>query len=561
MSGPSSPRFTVLTPVYETPLRLLAECIESVEQQTYADWELLLVDDGSKAAGVHRLLDEAAARDPRIRVIRRAENGGIIPASNDGLQAARGEFIAGLDHDDTLHVTALAKVADAIDRRGADLVDYVYTDQDKIDEDGTHHGPFYKPDWSPDRFRAQMYTNHLGVFRRSLAVDVGGFRDGYEGSQDYDLVFRITEQARLVVHVPEILYHWRVTEQSVTSNADAKPYAWINGARAIQAHCDRTGFEATVEHDMIWPGVYKLTPNLRSQPLVSIVIPTGGSSRDMYGEQVLLAEWCIRNLVEKSTYQNYEIIAVIDDHVPDDIRGRIEAAGGDKLETVIYKKPFNFADKCNLGAILSNGDHVLFLNDDTEVIAADWLESMVMYSSSPGVGAVGGRLLYGDGRIQHVGVHVLGEVAAGHIYRGYPGSDLGYYGITRLPCNYLAVTGACLMSPRHAFEEVGGMSTDFPINYNDVDYCFKVHEAGYRVVYDPNAELFHHESSSREPVLREWETELIQERWAGFDRDPYLNPNFDHDSVSYICPVYDSTGEAFKRPQAPRTRRLRKRLD
>jgi GT2 family glycosyltransferase len=560
MSGPEAPRFTVLTPVYETPPQLLIECIDSVVHQTYADWELLLVDDGSTDPAVHRLLDEAVLRDPRIRVHRRAENGGIIAASNDGLGIARGEFIAGLDHDDTLHLTALAKVAEAIDRAGADLVDYVYTDQDKIDEDGTHHGPFYKPDWSPDRFRAQMYTNHLGVFRRSLVTEVGGFREGFEGSQDYDLVFRLTERARLVVHVPEILYHWRVTEQSVTANVDAKPYAWINGARAIQAHCDRTGFEATVEHDMIWPGVYKLTPNLREQPLVSIVIPTGGSFREVYGERVLLAEYCIQHLVATSTYENYEIIAVIDDHVPDDIRRRIEAAGGDRLQTIIYKKPFNFADKCNLGAILSNGEHILFLNDDTEVIAPDWLESLVMYSKTPGIGAVGGRLLYGDGRIQHVGVHVLGEVAAGHIYRGYPGSDLGYYGITRLPCNYLAVTGACLMSPRHVFEEVGGMTIDFPINYNDVDYCFKVHEAGYRVVFDPNAELYHHESSSREPVLREWETELIQERWAVFERDPYLNPNFDHDSVSYICPVYDTNGEAFKRPVTPKKRKLRSRL-
>jgi GT2 family glycosyltransferase len=543
-----APQFSVITPVYETALPLLEAAIASVENQTCPSWELLLVDDGSRQPGVHRVLDAAAARDRRIRVIRRPANGGIVAASNDGLAEASAEFVALLDHDDELHPDALSEVAAAIDRVGTHDVDYVYSDEDKIDEDGRRFKPFYKPDWSPDRFRAQMYTNHLSVWRRALAVEVGGFRPEFEGSQDYDLVFRLVEKARTIVHVPKVLYHWRVTATSVTSDTEAKPYAWLAGAKAIQAHCDRTGFEARIDEKMIWPGMYHLAPALREHPLVSIIIPTAGSVRELFGTEVVLAVHCIRSVIERSTYDNYEIVLVADTHTPAETLRQIEEAGGDRLRTITYSAKFNFADKCNVGAVSARGEHLLLLNDDTEVIAPDWLESMLMYSRADGIGAVGARLLFGDRRIQHVGVAVLDHIRPGHIYRGYPENDPGYYGNMWIPCNYLAVTAACLMSPRSVYEEVGGLSKDFPINYNDVDYCFKVTEAGYRIVYDPNAELYHHESSTRAPELYADEVARLIDRWPDVDGDPYLNPNFDHDSTNYLAPAYSLAGESYARP-------------
>jgi glycosyltransferase involved in cell wall biosynthesis len=518
------PRFSVVTPVYETPEALLLAAIDSVERQTWGDWELVLADDGSIAPHVHRILDEAAARDPRIRVIRRPANGGIVAASNDALDAARGEFVALFDHDDELHPDALARVAAAIDDRDADDVDYVYTDEDKIDLDGAHSQAFRKPAWSPDRLRCQPYTCHLSVFRRSLVSEVGGFRPGYDGSQDFDLTLRITEKARTVVHVPEILYHWRLLDGSTAADANAKPYAWVSGVKAIQDHCDRTGFEATAR--LVDVGLYGLEPALREHPLVSIVIPTAAQIRELYGQPILLAEQCVRGIVERSTYDNYEIVVVVDERVPQSLRARIEEAGGDHLHTVEYHKPFNFADKCNVGAVLSEGEHLLFLNDDTDVITPHWIESLLMYSRSPGVGAVGARLLFGDGRLQHVGVGMMAKVTnAHHLYSGYGGDYPGYFNACRTPCNYSAVTAACLMTPRAVFEEAGGFTTDLPVNFNDVDYCLKLVERGRRVVYDPGCELHHHESSTRPAKVDAFELETLRGRWPAFGQDPFLHPD------------------------------------
>jgi GT2 family glycosyltransferase len=529
MGAAGAPRFSVVTPVYETPAPLLLDTIASVERQSTGDWELVLADDGSAAAHVRRILEQASARDPRIRVVTRPDNGGIVAASNDALAAARGEFVALLDHDDELHPEALARVAAAIDARDGE-VDYVYTDEDKIDVEGRRRDAFRKPDWSPDRLRCQPYTCHLSVLRRSLVAEVGGFRPGYDGSQDFDLVLRVTERAGTVVHVPEVLYHWRLLEGSTAADANAKPYAWVNGVRAIQDHCDRTGFEATAELADI--ALYGLVPALRERPLVSIVMPTAAQVREVHGEPVLLAEHSLHSIVSRSTYDNYQIVLVVDDHVPEPLRSRIEAAGAGRVHTVVYRKPFNFAEKCNLGAVLSEGEHLLFLNDDTEVVTPGWIDSLLMYSRSPGVGAVGARLRYGDGRLQHVGVGLKVHAAnAHHHYRGYPGDFPGYFNVCRTPCNYTAVTAACLMSPRAAFEDVGGFTTDLPVNFNDVDYCLKLGEAGYRVVYDPGCELFHHESATRTSAVDDFELALLRERWPDFHLDPFLHPDLD---ISYL---------------------------
>lgn len=541
-----SPRFSVVTPVYNTPAAVLWAMLESVQSQTFDDWELCLVDDASTEPHVRKMLQRAEQGDPRVRVRFREENGGIVDASNDGLEMAQGEFIALLDHDDELHPDALALVHEAL--LGEPEADYVYTDEDKIDIAGHHSGPFFKPDWSPERMRTQMYTCHLSVLRRSLVEEVGGFDPEFEGSQDWDLVLKVTERARRVLHVPRILYHWRMIETSA-AGGDAKPWAFEAGKRAVQAHCERTGVQARVEQDPSDPGVYHLEPELREQPLVSIVIPTRGSTREVRYEPIVLIEHCVRSIVERSSYENYEIVVVIDQSTPAEVSRNLEEIAGERLRLVPWDRPFSFSEKINLGAVRSRGEHLLLLNDDMEVATPNWIERMVMYSSLPEVGAVGGRLLWEDGRLQHVVVSFENGLP-GHLYRGYARDFKGYGNTVVVAQNTLAVTGACLMTRRELFEEVGGLSTTLPVNYNDIDYCLKHYSRGRRIVYDPDLVLYHFESSSRSTDVEDWEKERLLERWLPFTAvDPFSNPNLRQGSPRLLSPF------VWMRRRRPRLRR------
>jgi GT2 family glycosyltransferase len=519
------PRFSILTPVFETPADVLAAMLRSVKRQSFGDWELCLVDDHSTAPHVQEMLVAAERDDSRIRVMTRAENGGIVVASNDGLEMAEGEFLALLDHDDALHPDALALVAEAID--AAPDADYIYTDEDKIDRAGHHLGPFFKPDWSPERMRTQMYTCHLSVLRRSLVDEVGGFHAEFEGSQDWDLVLRVTEKARRVVHIPRILYHWRMLESSAAGGGEeAKPWAFEAGTRAIQAHLDRTGIPADASRDTEHPGVYRLEPRLTETPKVSIVIPTRGTTREVRYEPIVLVEHCVRSIVERSTYENYEIVIVSDTTTDDDVLARLSEVGGERLRIVPFAEPFNFSSKINRGAVHSNGELLLLLNDDMEVVTPNWIERLAMHATLPGVGAVGGRLLWEDGRIQHAGIVFENAGFPGHIYRGFAREWHGYSNNVLVAGNYLAITGACMMTPRAAFERVGGFSTTFPMNYNDVDYCLKLVSDGERIVYDPDTILYHFESSSRSMEVEDWEKDQLRGRWLPITvTDPFSNPN------------------------------------
>jgi GT2 family glycosyltransferase len=521
----AAPRFSILTPVYDTPADVLAAMLRSVRRQGFGDWEFCLVDDRSAAPHVQEMLAAAEREDPRIRVMTRAENGGIVAASNDALGMAQGEFVALLDHDDMLHPDALEVVAGAID--GAPEVDYLYTDEDKIDAAGHHLGPFFKPDWSPERMRTQMYTCHLSVLRRSLVEEVGGFDAEFEGSQDWDLVLRVTEKARRVVHVPRILYHWRMLETSAAGGGEeAKPWAFEAGTRAIQAHLERTGIPAEASRDVDHPGVYRLQPRLAEQPKVSIVIPTAGTVREVRYEPLVLVEHCVRSIVEGSTYENYEIVVVADTSIDDEVLARLAEHGGERLKVVPYPEPFNFSAKINRGAVHGDGELLLLLNDDMEVVTPDWIERLVMYAGLPGVGAVGGRLLWEDGRIQHAGIVYENAGFPGHIYRGFAREWHGYSNNVLVADNYLSVTGACMMTPRETFERVGGFSTTFPMNYNDCDYCLKLVSEGERIVYDPDTILYHFESSSRSTDVEDWEKDQLRGRWLPITvTDPYSNPN------------------------------------
>ena len=518
------PKFSIVTPVYETPEGVLRKMLRSVTRQSYGDWELCLVDDGSKQPHVRAILERAQAEDPRVRVEFRETNEGIVPTSNEALAMAQGEFIALVDHDDLIHPDALAHVAAAIDADPE--VDYVYSDEDKVDTRGLHSAPFFKHDWSPERMRTQMYTCHFSVFRRSLVEAVGGFDPEFEGSQDWDLVLKVTERARKVAHVPRVLYHWRMLETSAAGGGEAaKPWAFEAGKRAVQAHCDRIGFQAEVQRDAEDPGVLHLEPRLREEPSVSIVIPTAAQVRDVRFEPVVLVVNCVRGIVERSSYDNYEIVCVVGEAVPQKVRDELHEIAGDRLRLVDFNGPFNFSEKINKGALHSEGEHLLLLNDDIDITTPNWLERMVMYSSFEEVGAVGGRLLWGDGRLQHVGVD-FSDGLPGHTYRGFHGEFRGYANAVRIARNCLAVTGACLMSPRAVFDEVGGLNTELPVNFNDVDYCLKVHAGGRRVVYDPDLVLYHYESSSRDTAVREWEEDALVDRWSQtVNPDPYGNPN------------------------------------
>jgi O-antigen biosynthesis protein len=536
----AGPRFSVVTPVYETPVDVLWLAIESVLSQTFADWELCLVDDASPSPRVRELLDQCAAMDPRIRVEHRAENGGIVAASNTALAMASGEFVALLDHDDRLHPDALALVHEAI---VADPeADYVYTDEDKMTAGGHHAGPFLKPAWSPERMRTQMYTCHLSVLRRSLVEEVGGFDPEFEGAQDWDLVLKVTERARSVANVSRVLYHWRGIAGSTAAAGEAggeaaKPWAFEAGARAIRAHCERTGVQATVERDAGDPGVYHLNPALQEQPLVSIVIPTNGQRREIRYQEVTLVAHCVRSIVERSTYPNYEIVVVADESTPAEAIAELEAAAGERLRLVPFNRPFNFAEKINLGAEQSTGEHLLLLNDDIEVATPDWIERMVMYSSLDGVGAVGGLLLLEDGRIQHAGIGWEGGLP-GHPYYGYPRHVPGYANAVRIARDLLAVTGACLMTRRDHFDAVGGLDPAYPNNYNDVDYCLKQVEAGRRVVYDPDLVMTHFESSSRPMDVSEAEKNQLLTRWGPLTKaNRYSSPNV-HNELPVTASVF-----------------------
>jgi glycosyltransferase involved in cell wall biosynthesis len=528
------PQFSVITPVFDPPEAVLRAMIHSIRSQSFEDWELCLVDDCSTQPHVRPVLDEAAEADERIRVRYRDDNGGIVAASNDALAMATGEFVALVDHDDELPVEALERVDEAI--ASEPDVDYVYTDEDKIDEQGHADHAFLKPDWSPERLRTQMYTCHLSVLRRSLVDEVGRFREEFNGSQDWDLVFRVTERARSVVHVPAVLYHWRTLATSAAAaGQEAKPWAYEAGTRAIQAHCDRTGMEAVAVHDSDYPGIYHLEPRVVDPGPISIIIPTAGQRRDVRGEYLVLVERCVASIVTRSTYKDFEILCVVDDRTDRDVVDKVKETAEGRLRVVQCTGPFNYSERINAGAIASDGDHLLLLNDDIEVVTPDWLERMAMYSQMPDVGAVGAKLHFGDGCLQHAGV-VFNEVGPGHIYRNFRGDYGGYFNMLKVANNFQAVTGACLMTRLDVFEEVGGLSTLLPLNFNDIDYCLKLRQQGLRIVFDPDTVLFHYESSSRETEVAEWEIRLLQDRHAGIVPDPYYNPGL-LPSLAYLAPI------------------------
>jgi O-antigen biosynthesis protein len=510
-------RISVLVAAVGSTVDLVADTVESLRAQTAGAWEACVVTSSADEASMQAAF-EGHAPDTRVTVRALPHPRGSADALVEALADAHAEFVTWLDAGDRLDPQALEHVLSATNEQ----VDFVYTDEDELDLDGVTADARLKPDWSPDRLRAYPYTGRLAVFRRTKLDEAGGIRPELAPACDHDVALRVSERARSIVHVPEVLYHRRLPD-SGTIPARAPAAA----LRAVTEHLDRVGFPATAELDPERPRLLSLRPCLTARPPVSIVIPTAGRRRVVHGRLLNLVANCVGSIVRRSTYPEYEIVCVVDDGTGDDALAELIDAGGDKLRIVRYHEEFNFARKINLGVVHARSDFLVFLNDDTEVITPEWIESLLMFARDPKVGAVGAKLRFADRRLQHVGV-VAVDGNVGHPYYGFPADFDGHLNNARTPTNCIAVTAACLMTARDRFDAVGGLSLQFPLNYNDIDYCLKLEHLGYRNVFNPYAELFHFETSSRATgSVSDAELETLRDRWGSIlRRDPYYNPGF-----------------------------------
>jgi GT2 family glycosyltransferase len=513
-------RISIITPVFDPPLWALEKCVDSVLNQTCEDWEFIVVDDASTNRDVSTYIKALESLDSRIRVVHQESNSGIAAASQVALDTANSEFIALLDHDDELHPEALEYVLMAI-QENQDC-DYLYTDEDKIDQQGNHFDLFLKPDWSPERLRGQNYCCHLSVFRTDVVRNVGGFRPGFDGSQDYDLILRVTEVARTIVHIPEVLYHWRAIPGSTASSTSEKPQAYVAAHRALQDHLDRLGIDGRVEDAGF--GYHKIVRLIKSEPSVSIVIPTCGSEKVIFGNRTVLVENVLESVRSKTNYSKLEVVVVADTHTAPHVMETLQEMTGPNFKLIEYSKPFNFSDKCNVGFAHSVGEVVLLLNDDVEVIDSDWLSTLVPLALESDVGLVGPMLLLEDGRIQSAS---HSNTPSPHNFRnGYLAQSAGEFGILAIARECSGVTGAAALLRRDVYEEVGGLSVQFPNCFNDVDLAFKLLEAGYRIIWTPHARLYHFESVSRDSTVDKKELDLLMDRWGRyFDNDRFNRLN------------------------------------
>lgn len=520
---------SILLPTYNTAEKWLRRCLDSVLAQTYSNWELCIADDASTQPHVRKVLEEYRSRDSRIRVKFRSENGHISTATNSALAQARGSFIAFLDHDDELHPQALAVVASALLKNPQWQL--VYSDEDKIDEQGRRYDPYFKPDWNPDLLHGQNCVSHLGVYARKLLNAVGGLREGLEGAQDWDLALRCAEKLSVeeIGHIPRVLYHWRAIPGSTARGVNEKEYASDAGMRALREHFARVGTAARVSEIEGVTGVFRVRhPLPDDHPLVSIIVPT----RDNVG----LLSKCIDSILAGTTYKRYEIIVVDNQSSePATLRYLNSLACHARVRVVKHDRPFNYSRINNDGVRHCKGSLICLLNNDVEVITPDWLEELVSHAVRPQVGAVGAMLYYPNDTIQHAGIIVGMHGVAAHPYSGMPRGYSGQMARARLTQAMSAVTAACMLVRRDVFEKVGGFDADLQVAYSDVDFCLRVRQFGYTNIWTPFAELYHWESASRgaddTPEKRERfrkEVDFMAQRWSQqLHSDPYYNPNLE----------------------------------
>ncbi|MCC8105434.1 MAG: glycosyltransferase family 2 protein [Clostridiales bacterium] len=553
---------SIVVPLYNTPIGFLKEMIASVRLQSYENWELVLADGSDdKHSEVQSVCEKLMQEDGRIRYKKLSENLGISGNTNACLDMASGDYIALLDHDDFLHPSALFETVKAVCEHGAD---YVYTDEaafldDNIFDVSIRH---CKPDFAIDNLRANNYICHFSMFRAGLLEKAGRFRTEYDGSQDFDMILRLTEQAKKVFHVRKILYFWRSHPDSVASDISAKPYAADAAKRAVESHLARCHMKAEVTHTDAFPAIFRIRYALNSRddfapapvdgrsscsdsshsdvssPRISILIPNKDHVDDLLT--------CVGSILETSTYDNYEILIIENNSTEGETFALYhELEKREKVRVLNYDGAFNYAGINNFAAKEADGEYLLFLNNDTKVITPAWMEELLMYGQRPDVAAVGAKLYYGDDTVQHAGIVIgLGaDRAAGHSHYGFGRGEVGYMGRLCYAQDVSAVTGACMLVKKRIYEALGGMDERLGVAYNDVDFCLKAREKGYLNVFTPFCELYHYESKTRgyeEDAERKrrfgQEAALFKEKWAKLlaEGDPYYSPYFSLDRADFF---------------------------
>lgn len=517
------PLISIIVPIYNTPITFLRQMIDSVQQQSYAKWELCIGNASPEKQEIRQVLEEYKS-DKRIKEIAILENKGIAENTNKAMTISEGEFIGLLDHDDLLAPNALYEVVKALNENN--LAEVVYTDEDKVTADlEEHFRPHFKPDFNLDLLRSNNYICHFFVASRDLIKRVGGFRPEFNGAQDYDLILRCTEQAKQIVHIPKILYHWRVHKASTADNPASKMYAFDAGKRAIEEHLVRCRTKGTVQHTKDL-GFYRVKYEVCGEPLVSIIIPNKDQSEAL--------KKCLDSIREKTSYRNYEIIIVENNSDEPETFAFYKKIAGEKIKIVTWEGEFNYSAINNFGVRHARGDYLLLLNNDVEIINGDWLTEMLSHCQRKEVGIVGAKLYYPDNTIQHAGIIIGIGGVAGSVFVGLPRAFSGYLHKASIQLDLSAVTAACMLVKRSVFEQVGGLEEKLKVAFNDVDFCLRVREKGYLVVYDPYAELYHYESKTRgaedtKEKIRRFQTEIeyMRSHWIGLLKkgDPYYNCN------------------------------------
>ena len=519
-----APKISILVPVYNTPETFLRQMIESVQKQTYGNWELCIANANPANEQVKVILKEYTANDARVKVTDVPENEGIAQNTNKALEIADGTFIGLLDHDDVLAENALYEVVKELNK--AVDTDVIYTDEDKVstamDE---YFSPNFKPDFNLDMLRSNNYFCHFFVAKKELIETVGGFRGEYNGAQDYDLFLRCIEKAERIAHIPKILYHWRVHQESTADNPLSKMYAYDAGQKAIEQHLKRCGVTAEVSKTENL-GFYRVKYQQEGSPLVSILIPNK--------DQKDTLDQCLKSIEARTDYENYEIIIIENNSTEQETFEYYKQIKNPKIRVIEWKDEFNYSAINNFGVRHAKGEYLLFLNNDIEVINSDWLGEMLSNCQREEVGAVGAKLYYPDNTVQHAGVIVGIGGVAGSVFVGLKRGYTGYMHRAAIQQNLSAVTAACMMVKKSVFEEVGGFEEELKVAFNDIDFCLKIREKGHLIVYDPYVELYHYESKTRgaedttEKIRRfQSEIEYMRSHWSSIlkNGDPAYNPN------------------------------------
>ena len=519
------PLISIAVPAYQTPVEFLKQMIESLISQTYPEWELCIANASPDNEEMQRVLADYSAKDSRVRFCNLKENLGIAENTNRAFSMAKGEFMGLLDHDDLLAPNALYEIVQAL--QDHPQADALYTDEDKVTTElDEHFQPHLKPDFNLDLLRSNNYICHFFVVRRSIVEKAGGFRKEFDGAQDYDFIFRCTENAREVLHVPEILYHWRTHKASTADNPASKMYAFEAGKRAIEANLERTGTKGVVSHTQDL-GFYRVKYPVQGKPLVSVIIPNKDEKETL--------QTCMEMLNNNTSYQNFEIIIIENNSTTDEIfRYYKELSKDPRIHLLRWGKEFNYSAINNFGVAHAKGEYLLFLNNDIKSINPDWMEELLGVCQRPEVGGVGAKLIYLDNTIQHAGCVVGMGGIAGHMFVDMPADRTGYLHKASLLQDMSAVTAACLMMKKEVFEEAGGFTEELAVAFNDVDLCLKVRKNNHLIVYDPYAKLYHMESKTRgaedsKEKVRRFQTEIEYMRCHWLDilknGDPYYNKN------------------------------------